>query len=313
MNRFLKSVSLFLLFSVIAYPLMIFVWGTLAPSTLRWYSNLYYRLGYSGHMLSRIQELENVADVDLMILGSSHAYREYDPRIFAEYGIKIFNLGSSGQTPMQTRILLERYLDKLSPETIIFEVYPGTFCSDGVESSLDIIESDDIGSDMVRMAFHINNMKTYNNLIFGYSRELLGMNSGFVEPVHTRNNTYISGGYVEKELMFYEYTEHPSKRWNWNSDQFASFEGCLSMIRERNIDLILIYTPITSSFYDSHEDNTEYDSIMNGYGTYYNFNGEVELDDSLHFYDAHHLNQDGVVLYNRTLLEVLIPELVMNR
>ena len=39
---------------------------------------------------------------------------------------------------------------------------------------------------------------------------------------------------------------------------------------------------------------------------YYNFNNIMEVDDSLHFYDAHHLNQDGVELFNEKLIELVL-------
>ena len=90
-----------------------------------------------GHMYSRISEIKNQEDVDILFLGSSHAYRGFDTRIFLENGYKSFNLGSSAQTPTQTKVLVERYLGSLNPELVIYEVYPKTFTMDGVESSLD--------------------------------------------------------------------------------------------------------------------------------------------------------------------------------
>jgi hypothetical protein len=44
---------------------------------------------------------------------------------------------------------------------------------------------------------------------------------------------------------------------------------------------------------------------MNQYADYYNFNEMMSLNDSLHFYDAHHHNQNGVELFNEKLIEVI--------
>jgi hypothetical protein len=44
---------------------------------------------------------------------------------------------------------------------------------------------------------------------------------------------------------------------------------------------------------------------MSSYSTYYNFNEKMTLNDSLHFYDANHLNQNGVELFNEKLIELL--------
>lgn len=44
---------------------------------------------------------------------------------------------------------------------------------------------------------------------------------------------------------------------------------------------------------------------MQKYGEYYDFNGLPELDDSLHFYDNVHLNQEGVEIFNKIVIEIL--------
>jgi len=78
--------------------------------------------------------------VDILFLGSSHSYRGFNPQYFSGY--KTFNLGSSAQTPIQTNLLLKRYLHQLNPKTIVYEVYPISLSIDGVESSSDIIAND---------------------------------------------------------------------------------------------------------------------------------------------------------------------------
>ena len=45
---------------------------------------------------------------------------------------------------------------------------------------------------------------------------------------------------------------------------------------------------------------------MQDYSRYYNFNNLISLDDSLHFYDPHHLNQLGVETFNTNLIDLLI-------
>ena len=53
---------------------------------------------------------------------------------------------------------------------------------------------------------------------------------------------------------------------------------------------------------------------MRSYGLqYYNFNEIIQLDDSLDFYDAHHLNQNGVNKFNAKLKEVLPEIFIANR
>lgn len=303
MRKFISNIFQFLLFATVFYVIAVFFTGNFIPSTLT--SNLNYRIGSNGHLYTRLSEVNDFQDVDILFLGSSHTYRGFDTRIFKENGYNTFNLGSSSQTPIQTKLLLSRYLESLNPKKIVYEVYPITLSMDGVESSLDIIANDENDLKSIKMAFQINNMKTYNTLIYGLSRDLLGLNDSFTEPLINESDKYISGGYVEREISFNETTTFDPKVLSFNEEQFESFSEIIQSIRKKEIELILVYSPIPKSNYESFSNTNEFDSLMNGYSTYYNFNEIIELNDSLHFYDSHHLNQLGVEIFNNRLIELL--------
>src|SRR5438477_3987320 len=65
--------------------------------------------GGIGHTLQRLREVESVGSVDILFIGSSHAYRGFDPRLFAETGLTSFNLGSKAQSPLNSYFLLKHY------------------------------------------------------------------------------------------------------------------------------------------------------------------------------------------------------------
>jgi len=44
---------------------------------------------------------------------------------------------------------------------------------------------------------------------------------------------------------------------------------------------------------------------MHRSGNYYNFNEMINLVDTLHFYDSHHLNQKGVRLFNEKIIKLI--------
>ena len=83
------------------------------------------------------------------------------------------------------------------------------------------------------------------------------------------------------------------------------FEQIVKTIKEKEIELILVYAPITKKHYETYSNNKYYDSLMSSYGNYYNFNEIMNLEDSSHFYDSHHLNQNGVQLFNEKLLNLI--------
>ncbi len=304
MKNFIKSILLFSLFLIVFYTFAIFIWGLYVPSCFK--PNLNYCLGLYGHMYSRLTEVKKVNKVDILFLGSSLGYREFDPRIFKANGITSFNLGSSSQTPVQTVVLLKRYFNQINPKLIIYEVDPDAFSSDGVESSLDIISNDKNDLNSIKMAFKTNHIKVYNTLIYALLRDFFNLNSSFTEQNIIDDDTYIPGGYVEKKISFFRNIKYPQNKWNFNEIQFIAFDEIVLMIKKRNIKLILVYAPLTSSLYKSYTNNQTFDDKMKKYGCYYNFNEILNLNDSLHFYDQVHLNQNGVEIFNNKLIEKLI-------
>lgn len=267
--------------------------------------NINYRIGSYGHMYSRLSEIENYGEVDILFLGSSHAYRGFDTRIFLVNGFKTFNLGSSAQTPAQTKVLLNRYLESLNPKLVIYEVYPAIFIKDGVESSIDIIANDKNDFHSLKMALKINNIKTYNTLIYGFTSDLLGLNESFSEPAVKGKDKYVSGGFVEKEMSFYQPTKRNKRKISFTDYQLEAFSEIVEILKNNNIELILVYAPIPKVNYDSYINTNYFDNMMKENSTYFNFNEIITLNDSLHFYDFQHLNQNGVEIFNNKLIELL--------
>jgi hypothetical protein len=299
MKKYIATLLLFGLYAVFFYTFALF----LAPP--RFKPNLNYIIGSYGHMYSRLKEVKDVKDVDILFLGSSHAYRGFDPRIFKANGYTSFNLGSSAQTPIQTEVLLRRYLIQINPKLIIYEVSPGPFSSDGVESALDIISNDRNDVFSLQMALELNHIKVYNTLLYGSISDIFNLNSSFIEPRKKRDDTYISGGFVEKEIQFFAPEHNNNRELYINESQLIAFKKALKLIAEQKIELILVYAPITSSLYNSYTNNEYFDRIMMKSSEYYNFNEILHLDDSLHFYNSQHLNQNGVEIFNSKLIEII--------
>jgi hypothetical protein len=195
---------------------------------------------------------------------------------------------------------------------VIYEVYPANLSSDGVESSLDIISNDKIDLDDFKMALSINNIRTYNTLLYAF---MFGnfKNRTFNEKLNKGKDTYVSGGYVEREMSFYQpptASKKVDKKWNLKKYQLKNVESILEKIHQENKNIILVFAPITKSRYKNYSNNEEFDELMEAYAkkydaTYYNFNKILNVNDSLHYYDSSHLNQDGVEFFNKALIKEL--------
>jgi hypothetical protein len=305
--KFIKSLFIFGIVAILGYVVLVCIWGEFLPE--QWRKNLNYKTGSGGNVYSRLEEAKTYGNTDVVFLGSSHTYRGFDPRIFEKHGYRAFNLGSSSQTPVQTLVLVNRYIDQLDPEVIIYEVYPGSFTGDGVESALDLIANDKNDLESIKMALKTKHIKVFNTLIYGFFRDLTGLNKGFKDTVNAGNDRYISGGFVESDVKYYKNAAQPEKLLEFKDMQFKSFEKVCNEIKSRGIRLVLVEAPVGKEFYKAYKNKDVFDKKMESLGDYYNFNEIMEVDDSLHFYDAHHLNQIGVELFNEKLIDLILgPE-----
>ena len=303
-KNFLKNAILFLLLQPFAYLLFLIIWGHVAPLSIS--KNLRYPIGGNGHLHSRLMDARTHEDVDILFLGSSHAYRGFDPRIFAACGIQTFNLGSSSQTPIQTEILLGRYLSKLNPKMIIYEVYPGTLSNDGIESAADLIANDRIGRDLINMSLALDHIGIYHAIIFKLFREMFGEDRNYTEAVFKGVDTYIPGGFVERELAFYKHPDvFPPRPIEFNKNQQDAFERIIKKLNQEKIKVVLVQAPIAHELYVSHINNPDIDRYYSSLASYFNFNETLKLSSTDCFYDPHHMNQNGVEIFNHSLLNIL--------
>jgi len=298
--QLLLKMTLFLFMSGLLYVALVCVWSTFLPK--RYTKNVYRNL---TNTYVRFQDAKNTEEVQLVFTGSSHAYRGFDTRIFMEAGITSFNLGSSSQTPLQSELLLQKYIDNLRPKLVVLEVYPNTFTMDGVESSLDII-SNNPDIDYIGLTAKHHHVRVLNTAIFSLYRKFwLGFPS--TEEVKLPNwDTYIEGGYVERSLKHYDPSGKSSEvTLKFNEDQFETLSDIIAFLQENDIKVIMVTAPLAPSVYNRYTNYDTFDKRMEAYGEYYNFNERLQLNDSLYFFDSHHLNQYGVEVFNRDLINLI--------
>ena len=248
MKIFIKRALSFFVFAIFFLVVYIFIWGMTVPQEFK--PNLDYRLGSPGFTYSRVREIKSYGRVDILVLGSSHAYRGFDPRIFASHNLKMFNLGSSSQSPIETDMLVKKYVDYLKPKIVIYEVYPDVFRNDGVESSIDLVTNDKIDLNTLKMVFKINHLKTYITFIYSFLRQLFSLDNNFIEQKRIGDDTYISGGYDQKDLEFYIHkVYYPHKiTYTIRKDQEKAFKNTLAFLKEKGITVVLVQAPLPQGF-----------------------------------------------------------------
>ncbi len=72
-----------------------------------------------------------------------------------------YNLGSNGQTPVQSEIFLKHVVKTSRPKIVVLETYPFFFESDNVESELNLIANglDDITLSNIKRVVISKNLK----------------------------------------------------------------------------------------------------------------------------------------------------------
>lgn len=270
--------------------------------------NLSYVAGGVGFLHNRLEEVRQTRNTDLLFLGSSHAYRGFDTRFFRRQGFSCFNLGSSSQTPLQTKILLERYLLQLQPKAVVYAVDPSLFSADGVESAIDLIANDKKDYRTFLMALRLSNIMVYNTLAYSLMMDRINTPDSFRKKENMQLDTYVAGGFVDRELQYFGDAPHEAKDWPVRKYQLAAFESVLRQLQHSGAKCILVFPPITRSLYESYRNKELFSSTMKAYAPYYDMNTLLSLDDSLHFFDAEHLNQRGVQLLDEEVLHILAAQ-----
>ncbi|MCF4102650.1 hypothetical protein L1I30_13315 [Gillisia sp. M10.2A] len=255
----------------------------------------------SGFNAIRFSEANEIEELDVLFIGSSHSYRSFDPRILNQYKLRTFNLGTSSQTHVQTNYILNEYLNELNPKLIVYEVYPNTFMSDGVESTLNLLSSHDMDFSLAKMSIATGDLTVYNSFINIISYKITGRK---VKENYPTEEKYINGGYVET-VGITNFSKVKDKYWKPRQEQLNAFEENLELIKARNIPYILVEAPYTYNYLN----RDEIDKYLNDKGEFYNYNKLIKLDENIYFKDYHHLNHAGAAILTTTIAPVLVKKM----
>jgi len=297
--KLLKTLLAFVAISFFVYSVLIWLWGTYIPE--KYANNLNFKVGDS---YTRFQEVKKYNNIDILFAGSSHAYRGFDPRIFEKAGYSTFNLGSTAQTPFHTKYILKHYIDELHPKWLIMEVYPKVFTIDGVESSLDIISNNE-DMNTLNFVLHHKNFRVLNTYIYSQIHNIFNIIPKDSILKSSSYNTYIGKGYVERKMSFNKNRIYKRNELVYLDSHFNSLEEIDKICKKRGVLPIYVVAPIDKKRYNSFVNLDEFDEKMKKFEIFYDFNILMKMNDTLHFYDSHHLNQNGVELFNQELIKIL--------
>lgn len=188
----------------------------------------------------------------------------------------------------------------MSPKLVVLEVSPMYLSYEGMESTLDFIRNGHKRSLRLKSTWDDLNMLSFNSLLV---KEISCLTSiGEEELSLSSKDTYIKGGYVEKTIRYHSPFKYQPKSKNEGlvEDQKEVLLEILQKLSKKKINYILIEAPVTKKFYNQY-DRSDFEAFMKE-KPYVNFNQIMNLNDSLNFYDSHHMNVTGVKVFNDLVL-----------
>lgn len=301
---------------------LLVVWGLVSVNFkgLSLYEHLRgkkFQIGEFGFGLERFRELATVGldGIDVLVMGTSHAYLGYDPREFK--GKSLYNLGSTGQTPLHSYYLLKDRLKQYQPEILIYDVYFAAMASMPLIATEYLTYNRPLDLASVMMAIQSRDIWSIHTLLAAFvlnqKRPLGGL-----RQLAQQDKSYVSGGFIEtfatstggdrssEEIQFPEY-------------QWGFLEKLINLCQQRNIKLVFTQHPMpkkTIEAFTNFEDvYLRMRSLASSYEVpYYEFNKDypLSLDPQNDYIDNNHLNTNGARKYNKKLISLLQRDALLN-
>jgi hypothetical protein len=252
-----------------------------------------------GQELQMMRDLtSNQIKYDAIVLGSSHAYRGYDPRIFEQVGINLFNAGTSSQNAKGSLVLYNEYLRDRA-DIFILDVYDPVFELEGTESNMRLIQN--VPTNAAAFALVKQEVKMYT--LNALAVRLASLNVKDEAP----NTDYIKNGFCEKKGILYAVEPLNDSVFDANEEMFVAFETMIKQMQADGKRIVLCSHPLPSSagLHNYHDKFLQrFSPLIERLGVpYIDLTYYAEGFGVNEFADLSHLNQQGVELYNRILLE----------
>lgn len=261
--------------------------------------------------LTRFREAETFGPVDIVAIGSSHAFRSLDPRLFSAEGVRFFNLGSMAQSPLNSYYVLNDYEPKLKPKVLLVEVFWWILHSDqGVcASSLDLITNLPPTANLTEMALATRRIEAVNFIL---AKRFGVLDSSRAVQKDIPGERYISGGFSEylhpkaaDPLVFGK--QPPIELSKVQLDYLARI---IDEAHQRGLKVLVVGQPMPEEWRRGIANADEVDATLEAFarqhGTeYLDFSKRLGLDTEKHFYDSNHLNMEGAQIFTKAVIESL--------
>lgn len=299
--RSIKNIVFYLIISLLTYVFVMFLlvritWNDM-PLVYSMSKNLNWK---GGHTYRNFQEFDPNQKYDIIFLGSSRAYKGYNPELFE--GMNTWNLGTSNQNIEGSYIILKHYLDSSNCKRLLLDLWFESFMGDGKESTSNLISNLNDDQAALDMALRQKEVASINNwLIRAFSKSY----SSFYEE-----KNYKSKGFVTDTLEFSEdgivgFNGRIAHYFKPDRKYRNILKDIVALAKERGIEISFCISP-TSLSYEKfiHEQFLSYiNRIVEDNGIELWDCSQVIEDKRRFFMDDAHLNEEGVKIFNQHVID----------
>lgn len=267
--------------------------------------------------MEHFYELEE-GSVDVLVLGSSHAFVNVNPDLlYEEFGIEAYDLCGSMQPMWNTYYYFKEALKYQTPELVVLDVYrlveafpyskeskivKNTYGMKFSRNKYESIKASLSEEDMGDLLLHMVEFPSYHSRYVDLTAEDFGRSLVVDENY--------KGAHPVTEIAPMERPQvsHVTETMEIEPKTMEYFEKILSLAKEKNIPVLLINAPYIMEEDDKKVYNTleQYLEMQTLYEqvSYVDFNemyDEMEIDFAKDFADPNHLNVNGLPKFNHEL------------
>ena len=254
----------------------------------------------------KFQQFDKTKKWDVVVLGSSHAYRGYDPFVFSSYNLKMYNLGTSNQHMMCSYQIIKNHINKDNCKLLILDMFDKVFANNDIESKSDIIQNVDDDETAIATALASNDIRAINMITLRYFNKTL-------DPLNIDTIGYNNGYLVARKILDPKKKDITKLIWKYKADQ--SQKKYLSLLLEycqkEEITIVAVSHPVPE-IYPMREHNkflADVNPIFNKYKVpYYDYTNYKGMGKISYYSDPTHLNQIGAIKFNKMLIQDLIKD-----
>lgn len=303
MNKLILNIFLFSGLTAIVYSVMVFVLFQIPMGGTPFLYRTTYGLQWKGGPAHRVFEnFSKNEKRDIIIIGTSHAYRGYNPKIFLEHGLKMRALATSSQSLKSSYVIAKCLVNKENCDVVIIDLYERIFSSSSLESTADLVQHLPDNKSALALAWESGDIRALNM----FATRLVSKNTEplFDSEVEMKDGFGTSHDTISFPLKkrYYDYT------YETMPEQIKYLKKLVRYLQNEGIQVILTECPLPYfvSDYNHKLFLKDLEPVIKELKVpFYNYAYNSGLNEITLFYDDNHLNHAGVKIYNNRLINDL--------